>query len=74
MSIYVRAAQVCETNRSPLAVQLKQELALWAENQVDLPLLIDRLTNVTSTNDALRKDLQNLRFRLVVSFARRLLL
>lgn len=47
-----------------MAVQLKQELALWSENQINISLLIDRLTNVTSTNDALRKDLLNLRSRL----------
>ena len=59
--------QVAETTRSPLALQLKQQLQVWAENQMDVSLLLDRLTNVTSTNEALRKDLHNLRSRLLVS-------
>lgn len=58
--------KVAETTRSPLAVQLKQEIALWNENQINVALLLDRLTNVTSTNEALRKDLLNLRSRLLV--------
>lgn len=49
-----------------MAIQLKQELALWTENQINISLLIDRLTNVTSTNEALRKDLLHLRSRLQV--------
>ena len=56
--------QVADTTRNPLAGQLKQELSLWAENQINISLLVDRLSNVTSTNDALRKDLFNLRSRL----------
>jgi Diaphanous FH3 Domain len=60
--------QVAETTRSPLALQLKQQLQVWAENQMDVSLLLDRLTNVTSTNEALRKDLHNLRSRLLVSW------
>ena len=52
--------------RSPLAAQLRQELSAWSENQINITLLLDRLTNVTSTNEALRKDLLSLRSRLQV--------
>lgn len=63
--------QVAETTRSPLAVQLKHEIALWNENLINIALLLDRLTNVTCTNEALRKDLLNLRSRLSVSRKKR---
>ena len=50
----------------PTAVQLKQELSVWHGNQINISLMLDRLTNVNSTNEALRKDLQSLKTRLVV--------
>lgn len=65
---FVFVWQVSETVKSPLASQLRQELAAWNENQINISLLLDRLTNVTSTNEALRRDLLSLRSRLVVSF------
>ncbi|KAK4009744.1 uncharacterized protein LOC123471528 [Daphnia magna] len=58
-------AQVADSVRSPLAAQLRQELSAWSENQINIALLLDRLTNVTSTNEALRKDLLSLRSRLL---------
>jgi len=58
-------SQVADTTKNPLAAQLKQELALWTDNHINITVLLDRVTNVTNTNDALRKDLSHLKCRLV---------
>lgn len=58
--------QVADTAKSPLAVQLKRELVLWAEHHINISMLLDRINNVTNTNEALRKDLSSLRSRLLV--------
>jgi hypothetical protein len=60
-------SKVAESKHAhPTAVQLKQELSVWHGNQINVTLLLDRLTNVNSTNEALRRDLESLRTRLIV--------
>ena len=58
---------MADTAKSPLAVQLKRELAVWADNHINITMLLDRVNNVTNTNEALRKDLSSLRSRLLVT-------
>jgi len=68
MAVYlIMKSKVAESKHAhPTAVQLKQELSVWHGNQINVTLLLDRLTNVNSTNEALRRDLESLRTRLIV--------
>lgn len=68
MAVYLTMkSKVAESKHAhPTAVQLKQELSVWHGNQINVTLLLDRLTNVNSTNEALRRDLESLRTRLIV--------